>query len=216
MKIESDYLFVRKFLYFSMVLLFSIERSFACAPHTPQDVFIARFQSATEKQLNTPNTVVDLSAEKFIFRSGLDAFRYSKPKQWHSSFAIQHIPKEQIIIGLAYAPDGNNADEYQIVSFAKLNCENDRVSISKPIAPFLAWNKETSNCMHRNNETVGILDGFIEHDQKYYLAKIQKQYPTCKKLREAFPASSVENNDHVRPVFKSMWERLIKWIKFWL
>ncbi len=199
-----------------MALSFSIEQSFACAPHTPQDVFIARYQTVTANQANMTHFKVELSAEKFIFRSTIDEFRYTKSTQWHSSFAIQHIPKEQIIIGLAYAPDGNNADEYQIVSFAKLNCENDRVSISKSIAPFLAWNKQTSNCMHRNNETVDILDGFIEHDQKYYLAKIQKQYPTCKKLREAFPASSVEDNDHVRAVFKSMWERLIKWLKFWL
>ncbi|OTG82116.1 hypothetical protein B9T33_05225 [Acinetobacter sp. ANC 5054] len=194
-----------------------MEQSFACAPHIPQDVFIARFQSDTTNQLNTPNSVVDLSAENFIFRSSLDEFRYSKPTEWQSSFPIKKIAKDQLIIGLAYAPDGTNANEYQIVSFATLNCENDRVNISKPVAPFLAWNKQTSNCMHRNNETVEILDGFIEHDQDYYLAKIQEKYPTCEKLREAFPSSSVENKEHTSSsVFKVLWEKLIKWLKFWL
>lgn len=217
MKIKSDYLLVRKFLYFSFLLSFSIEQSFACAPHTPQDVFIARYQTATANQANMPHFKVELRAENFIFRSSLDEFRYSKPTEWQSSFAIKDISKDQLIIGLAYAPDGTKADEYQIVSFATLNCENDRVNISKPVAPFLAWNKQTSNCMHRNHQTVDILDGFIEHGQDYYLAKIQEKYPTCEKLKEAFPPSSVENKEHTSSsVFKVLWQKLIKWLKFWL
>lgn len=196
--------------------LFSISHATACMPHTPEDVFIARFQTFAANQVNAPNVTIHLTAEKFIFRSGLDKFRYSMPKQWYSSFAIKNISKEQLIIGLGYAPDGTKADEYQIVSFAALNCENDRLSISKPIAPFLAWNKETANCAHNNHQTVGILDGFMEHNQKYYLAKIQEKYKTCKQLAEAFPQSQVENKDHSSSsIFKVLWERLIKWLQFW-
>ena len=204
--------------YIGLCALFFVQTVLACMPYSADDVFIARFQSSQAVQGDGSNFAVVLSSEIFIFRSWSDIFKYAKPKQWHSAFSSQHVAKDSLIIGLAYAPDGGKPEQYQIASFAELSCENDQLSISKPIAPFLAWNKQTANCALGDRKDTGILDGFLEHDQAYYLAKLQQKYPSCQQLNQVF--SPLEMNDHPQHLqamsgWKLWWERLIKFIKSW-
>ena len=194
--------------------IMSITPGFACMPHSPDDVFIARFQSSQAMNQENTNFAVALSSDQFIFRSFMDRWRYSNPKQWHSAFSSEHVAKDSLIIGLAYTPDGGKPEQYQITSFAELSCKNDQLSISKPIAPFLAWNRSTSSCVHTDQQTIDILDGFLEHDQAYYLAQLQQKYPTCEKLNEAFPSLEKANAHHSQSVtgWRLWLNQLIKWL----
>ena len=207
---------IRISYYIGLCVLFFTQTVLACMPHSPDDVFIARFQSSQAMNHENTNFAVVLSSDQFIFRSWSDIFKYAKPKQWHSAFSSQHVAKDSLIIGLAYAPDGGKPEQYQIASFAELSCENDQLSISKPIEPFLAWNKQTANCALGDRKDTGILDGFLEHDQAYYLAKLQQKYLGCQQLNKAFPP--LEMNDHPQHSqaisgWKLWWERLINWFK---
>ncbi|WP_228716524.1 hypothetical protein [Acinetobacter defluvii] len=118
-----------------------MEQSVACMPHSPDDVFIARFQAAHAAQEQNSQFMIELSSDQFIFRSLFDEFRYTRPTQWYSTFSTESVVKNSLIIGLAYTPDGGKPEQYEIVSFAALRCENDRLIIANPIVPFLAWNK---------------------------------------------------------------------------
>ena len=197
--------------------IMSITPSFACMPPSPEDAFIARFQSSQAMNQENTNFAVALSSDQFIFRSLMDRWRYSKPTQWHSTFLSQNLAKDSLIIGLAYTPDGGKPTQYQIASFATLKCENDQLSISKPVTPFLAWNRQTANCALGDRKEIGILDGFLQDDQAYYLAQLQQKYPTCQKLNTAFPSLKKENSQHSQrlPAWKLWWEKLIDWLKSW-
>ncbi len=181
-------------LVFSLFTIFSIQQSMACMPHTPKDVFIARFQASQAVQGDSRSFTVQLSADQFIFRSWIDQFNYAKPTQWQSTFSSQNIKKDSLIIGLAYTPDGAKPEQYQIASFATLSCVHNQLSVSKPVQPFLAWNRQTANCATGDRKTIGILDGFIQYDQSHYLAQLQQKYPTCEQLNKAFPPLKMNEN----------------------
>ncbi|MDO5542533.1 MAG: hypothetical protein Q4F77_04400 [Acinetobacter sp.] len=186
-------------------------------PHSPNDVFIARYQGSLAVQ-ESSDFIFELSSGQFIFRSILDEVKYKKPTQWYSGFSGKSTAKNQLIIGLAYAPDGAEPQQYQVISFATLNCKNDQFVISKPIAPFLAWNKQTSNCSTGDRAEVGILDGFIDYDQTHYLAQLQQKYPTCEQLNKAFPLFEMEENSqdwNLLSNWKLWWAKLINQIKSW-
>lgn len=160
--------------------------------------------------------MIELSSDQFIFRSLFDEFRYTRPTQWYSTFSTESVVKNSLIIGLAYTPDGGKPEQYEIVSFAALRCENDRLIIANPIVPFLACNKQTSNCAIGNRKTVGILDGFLEHNQSYYLTKLQQKYPTCQQLNAAFPTMGIHDIQHTEDLFstfKSWWEKLLNYFR---
>ena len=70
---------------------------------------------------------------------------------------------------------------------------NDKLIVGKPLVPFLAWNRVEGKCGHNRSYKVGILDGFIEEDQAYYLQQLQAKYPTCNKLNAAFPSDANKN-----------------------
>ena len=189
----------------------------ACMPHSPNDVFIARYQGSLAVQ-ESSDFIFELNSGQFIFRSILDEVKYKKPTQWYSGFSGKSTSKNQLIIGLAYAPDGAKPQQYQVVSFATLNCKNDQLVLSKPIVPFLAWNKQTSNCSTVDRSEVGILDGFIDYDQTHYLAQLQLKYPTCKQLNKAFPSFEMEENSqnlNLVSSWKLWWAKLISQIKSW-
>ena len=38
----------------------------------------------------------------------------------------------------------------------------------------------------KHGEPLGLLDGFFEHEQNYYIQQLQEKYPTCDKLNHAF------------------------------
>lgn len=199
-------------LVFSLFTIFSIQQSMACMPHTPKDVFIARFQASQAAQGDSRSFTVQLSADQFIFRSWIDQFNYAKPTQWQSTFSSQNIKKDSLIIGLAYTPDGAKPEQYQIASFATLSCAHNQLSVSKPVQPFLAWNRQTANCAIGDRKTIGILDGFIQYDQSHYLAQLQKKYPTCEQLNKAFPPLKMnENIQHPQSFlsFKRWWKDFV-------
>lgn len=209
---------IRVFHPIGLCTLFFTQSVLACMPHSADDVFIARFQSSQEMKSDSANFEIKLSSDQFILRSLLDGFQYTKPMQWHSTFSSQNIAKDSLIIGLAYVPDGGKPEQYQIASFAELSCDNDQLSISKPIAPFLAWNKQTSNCALEDRKDIGILDGFFEHNQAYYLAELQRKYSTCQQLNKAFPPLEMNDNPiHLQATasWKLWWERLINWLNTW-
>ena len=173
-------------IFATFALLLSSYPAMACMPHSPDDVFIGRLHSVTPKKnpTNEPSFTLTFSNHKFVFRSWTSWFRYSKPTQWQSHFKLNSIKNNDLVIGLAYYPDGAKPSEYQISTLATLTCENNRIKVGKPLSPFVAWNRKTNSCNH--GEPLGLLDGFFEHDQNYYIQQLQKKYPTCDKLNHAF------------------------------
>jgi hypothetical protein len=158
----------------------------ACMPSSPNDVFIARIQSF---QFDNQSTNFQFSKHNFIFRPLTTWFKYSNPNHWKSDFRFKKIRKNDLVIGLAYSPDGAKPKDYQISSLALLHCNNDILSIAKPLSPFLAFDRKKGRCYYGN--TKGLLDGFLDHDQTYFLHKLQAKYPTCRKLYSAFPLPNI-------------------------
>ena len=205
------------FCYLGWSTLFFCQSVMSCMPRSPNDVFIARYHDSLEIQ-GSSDFIFQLSSGQFIFRSKLDEVKYKKPTQWKSTFSSQNIEKGSLIIGLAYTPDSAKPQQYQIASFATLSCAHNQLSVSRPVQPFLAWNKQTSNCSTGDRAEVGILDGFIDYDQTHYLAQLQQKYPTCKQLNKAFPSLEVEENSqnsNLVSSWKRWWAKLISQIKSW-
>ena len=203
--------------YLGWSTLFFCQSVMACMPHSPNDVFIARYYGSLPVQ-GSSDFIFQLSSGQFIFRSKLDEVKYKKPTQWKSAFSSQNIEKGSLIIGLAYTPDGAKPEQYQIASFATLSCAHNQLSVSRPVQPFLAWNRQMAKCTIGGRKTIGILDGFIQYDQAHYLAKLQQKYPTCEQLNKAFPSFEMkENSQNLNLVssWKLWWAKLISQIKSW-
>ena len=198
-------------------------------PHSENDVFIARLHSSQSIQIDPEQKGFELqfSNPRFIFRTLKMWFFYSKPEQWQSYFELTDVDPNDLIIGLAYTQDGGKPANYTVVTVAGLSCQNDTLTIDKPLVPFLAWSRENGSCHHDSNDTIGILDGFIEEDQEYYLQQLQAKYPTCDKLNAAFPSNAdailtqsvivkevaiVQINNDVN---LSVWEKFQRWFKQW-
>ena len=182
----------------------------ACMPFSPEDVFIARYQGAQAMQVKPASFEVQLSSDQFVFRSLYDWFRYDNATQWYSLFSTQHIAKNSLIIGLAYAPDEKKPKQYQVVSFAKLGCKNNHLEISLPIVLFTAWNRKMKTCAHIDPHPIKMLDGFFDHDHAYYVAKLEQKYPTCQQLNAAFPSiisTEKDNNSKSDNWLNMMWRK---------
>lgn len=208
--------------YLGWTILFFCQSVMACMPHSPNDVFIARYYGSLPVQ-GSSDFIFQLSSGQFIFRSKLDEVKYKKPTQWKSTFSSQNIEKGSLIIGLAYTPDGAKPEQYQITSFATLSCAHNQLSVSRPVQPFLAWNRQMAKCTIGGRKTIGIktigiLDGFIQYDQSHYLAQLQQKYPTCEQLNKAFPSFEMEENSqnlNLVSSWKLWWAKLISQIKSW-
>ena len=210
------------FCYLGWSTLFFCQSVMACMPLSPNDVFIARYHGSLPVQ-GSSDFIFQLSSGQFIFRSKLDEVKYKKPTQWKSTFSSQNIEKGSLIIGLAYTPDFAKLEQYQIASFATLSCAHNQLSVSRPVQPFLAWNRQMAKCTIGGRKTIGIktigiLDGFIQYDQAHYLAKLQQKYPTCEQLNKAFPSLEMEENSqnsNLVSSWKLWWAKLISQIKSW-
>ena len=210
------------FCYLGWTILFFCQSVRACMPLSPNDVFIARYHDSLEIQ-GSSDFIFQLSSGQFIFRSKLDEVKYKKPTQWKSTFSSQNIEKGSLIIGLAYTADGAKPEQYQIASFATLSCAHNQLSVSRPVQPFLAWNRQMAKCAIGGRKTIGIktigiLDGFIQYDQSHYLAQLQQKYPTCEQLNKAFPSLEMEENSqnwNLVSSWKLWWAKLISQIKSW-
>lgn len=164
-------------------------RALACMPLTANDVFIARFDSIQTQSSTHSINVYDVKMKHvtFPFRSFKTWFTYAEPYQWASNFNIPNIRRDDLIIGLAYTSDGNKVHDYSVETLSLLKCQNDILFIEKPIVYFTAWDRSKGRCHDMSSHAVGLLDGFIEHDQVYYLKKLQEKYPTCNSLYSTFP-----------------------------
>ena len=210
------------FCYLGWTILFFCQSVRACMPLSPNDVFIARYHDSLEIP-GSSDFIFQLSSGQFIFRAKLDEDKYKKPTQWKSTFSSQNIEKGSLIIGLAYTPDFAKLEQYQIASFATLSCAHNQLSVSRPVQPFLAWNRQMAKCTIGGRKTIGIktigiLDGFIDYDQSHYLAKLQQKYPTCEQLNKAFPSLEMEENSQNSNLLSSCklwWTKLISQIKSW-
>ena len=117
-----------------------------------------------------------------------------------------------------------------MASLATLDCKDDKLIVGKPLVPFLAWNRLEGKCGHDSSYKIGMLDGFINEDQAYYLKQLQDKYPTCDKLNAAYPSgadksglsnstdsvnthSASEKNSYPQISF---WEKIQLWFGQWL
>ena len=208
---------MKKFCYLGWTKLYFCQSVSACMPLSPNDVFIASYHDSLAIQ-GSSDFIFQLSSGQFIFRSNLDEVKYKKPTQWKSTFSSQNIEKGSLIIGLAYTPDFDKLEQYQIASFAILSCAHNQLSVSRPVQPFLAWDRQMAKCTIGGRKTIGILDGFIQYDQSHYLAKLQQKYPTCEQLNKAFPSLEMEENSqnwNLVSSWKLWWAKLISQIKSW-
>ena len=215
-----------------IILFLSMQTVWACMPHSPNDVFIARLKSSQPTLMDNQQKGFDLqfSNPRFVFRTLKMWFFYSTPEHWQSDFEFKGIEPNDLVIGLTYAASGNEPANYTVVSLATLSCENDTLILGKPLIPFLAWNRVESKCGHDSSYRVGILDGFIDEDQAYYLQQLQAKYPTCDKLNAAFPSGTDKNelsNSHesgsTHSASKqdshpqiSFWEKVELWFGQWI
>lgn len=176
---------------FTVLCMLVIPKSvFACMPLTANDVFIARIYPSQPEQPLTDSTSrydVKMKQVTFPFRTIKTLFNYSKPSQWQSSFKIPEIRESALVIGLAYTPDGQKPHSYTITTLSLLTCQNDTLMIEKPMVSFTAWNREKGNCRHESAAEVSLLNGFLDHDQEYYLKKLRAKYPACESFSSQFP-----------------------------
>ena len=215
-----------------IILFLSMQTVWACMPHSKSDVFIARLQSSQPTLMDNQQEGFDLqfSHHRFVFRTLKMWLMYSTTEHWQSDFELKGIEPNDLVIGLAYNQDGGKPKDYTVVSIATLSCKDDKLIVGKPLVPFLAWNRVEGKCGHNRSYKVGILDGFIEEDQAYYLQQLQAKYPTCNQLNAAFPSNAVNsgfiNNtlsmDRHRVSEKesnsqtSFWEKIKLWFGYWL
>ena len=128
---------------------------------------------------------------------------------------------------MAYDPDGGKPEKYAVAILAALRCKNNVLTIDNPIVPYLGWNRANGSCHYDNPISVkGLLDGFIDEDQAYYLQQLQEKYRTCKQLDTAFPINqsiksttlndSQEAHQRARKAHQSFWHQITSWFKPWL
>ena len=215
-----------------IILFLSMQTVWACMPHSPNDVFIARLQSSQPTLMDNQQKGFDsqFSNPRFVFRTLKMWFFYSTPEHWQSDFELKGIEANDLVIGLAYAASGNEPASYTVASLATLSCKDDKLIVGKPLVPFLAWNRVEGKCGHDSSYKVGILDGFIDEDQDYYLQQLQDKYPTCDKLNAAFPSDTNKNelsnstdsvNTHSTSKQDShpqisFWEKVKFWFRQWI
>ena len=214
-----------------IILFLSMQTVWACMPHSPNDVFIARLQSSQPTLMDNQQKGFDLqfSNPRFVFRTLKMWFFYKTPEYWQSDFELKSIKPNDLVIGLAYAASGNEPASYTVASLATLSCKDDKLIVGKPLVPFLAWNRVEGKCGHNRSYKVGILDGFIEEDQAYYLQQLQAKYPTCDKLNAAFPSNAASSGsiDNTSSIDRhraseiqsnpqtSFWEKIKLWFGYW-
>ena len=157
-----------KGLFLCMGITLSIPTTFACAPLSPTDVFIARVKFV-QKISSINHTKFKLQHPDFAFKNLLSKIISPRPKEWMSDFPVKTIKTNDLIMGLAYPSNHNAPQKYQIVSLALLHCKENTISIDLPIAPFTAWNRRIKGC--NNESSIRLLDGFLEHDESFYLKK---------------------------------------------
>lgn len=181
----------------------------ACMPHSQNDVFIARYQSIEKKTTDSLKFNINLGEQKFIFRTLYKRFTMVHPEIIYTEFKPQELNPNDLVIGLAYTPDGGKPAMYMLSAIAKLNCKNDQLSIGHALGSFLAWDRKEHGCKLSDANNRGILDGFLKGDQNDYLKQLKNQYPTCQSLETAFP--QLKSFQYDLSVFQKIYRWLMQW-----
>ncbi len=202
---------MRKYIISIPIFLFIFtQHVLACMPHSHDDVFIARYKSTDKKTTDPAKFDIDFGEQKFIFRTLYQRFTMGHPDIIYSEFEPRQLNPNDLIIGLAYAPDGGEPELYTLSAIAQLNCKNDQLFIGKTLGSFLAWDRKEHRCELSDKNNIGILDGFLNADQSDYLKQLQNQYPTCQALETAFPKLKSAQND------LSFFQKIYRWLMQWL
>ncbi|MFW2176842.1 MULTISPECIES: hypothetical protein [unclassified Moraxella] len=164
----------------------------ACLPLSPASALVGRIANIQQGgKLPTPNQspntfTLKLTDYSWVFRTWKQWLMLPLANSFVGNFATKNFAPNDIIVALADYQNGGKPHDYTVYTMAKLTCQNDKLLLQKPVVVPLSWNREKGRCGIGKNYA-GILDGFMDNDQAYYLAKLQQKYPTCRALENAFP-----------------------------
>lgn len=180
MKISVCYLFCM------MMLPSSV--SFACLPMSSADTVIGRIAqiSPAPKSNAKQNAIITFTDYSWVFRTWKQWWILPSAKKFEGEFSVKSFAPNDIVVALADYQSGQKPHDYTIVSMVKLTCQNNQLILQKPKVIPLGWNREERRCGVGKNYA-GLLDGFMDNNQAYYLKKLQQRYPTCEALARAFP-----------------------------
>lgn len=164
----------------------------ACMPSSPADVLVGRIASIDKggelqrQSQSNQGFTMKFTDYNWAFRTWKQWFIFPSARSFEGVFDVNSLKPNDIVVALSSYYDGGKKHNYRIDSIAKLTCQNNKLSLQKPLVLPVSWNREMKSCGVSKNYA-GILDGFTDNNQAYYLAKLQQKYPTCDALEKAFP-----------------------------
>ena len=179
-----------KTIAFAVLMLSLIPTAQACLPSSPADVLVGRIASIDKGgELQRESHAKQGFGLKFTdyhwaFRTWYQRLILPSAQRFEGVFAINSLKPNDIVVALA-SHYGGKPHNYRIDSVAKLTCQNNKLVLQNPLVIPVSWNRQQQRCGIGKNYA-GILDGFIDNNQAYYLAKLQQKYPTCAALEKAF------------------------------
>nr|WP_144918050.1 hypothetical protein [Moraxella osloensis] len=180
-----------KTICFAILSVSLISTAEACLPSSPADVLVGRIASIEKGgELQRESQSKQGFGLKFTdyywaFRTWRQRLILPSAQRFEGVFAISSLKPNDIVVALASHYDGGKPHNYRIDSVAKLTCQNNQLILQNPLVIPVSWNRQQQRCGIGQNYA-GILDGFIDNNQAYYLAKLQQKYPTCATLEKAF------------------------------
>ncbi len=180
-----------KTICFAILCVSLISTAEACLPSSSADVLVGRIASIEKGgELQRESYAKQGFGLKFtdyhwVFRTWRQQLILPSAQRFEGVFAIRSLKPNDIFVALASHYDGGKPHNYRIDSVAKLTCQNNQLILQNPLVIPVSWNRQQQRCGIGQNYS-GILDGFIDNNQAYYLAKLQQKYPTCATLEKAF------------------------------
>lgn len=181
-----------KKILFTILSLSLISTANACMPSSPADVLVGRIASIEkggELQHISQSPVgftLKFTDYNWAFRTWKQWWILPSAHSFEGTFSLKSLKPNDIVVALSSNYNGSKKHNYRIDSIAQLTCKNNKLSLEKPLIIPVSWNREQGTCGVSKNYA-GILDGFTDNNQAYYLAKLQQKYPTCEALEKAFP-----------------------------
>lgn len=176
----------------AMLSLSLISTANACLPSSPADVLVGRIASIEkggELQRESQSPVgftLKFTDYNWAFRTWYQRFILPSAHSFEGTFSLNSLKPNDTVVAISSYYNGSKPHNYRIDSLAKLTCQNNKLSLQKPLVIPVSWNREQGACGISKNYA-GMLDGFTDNNQAYYLAKLQQKYPTCDALENAFP-----------------------------
>ena len=180
-----------KTIAFAVLMLSLIPTAQACLPSSPADVLVGRIASIDkggELQRISQSPVgftLKFTDYNWAFRTWKQWWILPSAHSFEGTFSLKSLKPNDVVVALSSNYNGNKKHDYRIDSVAKLTCQNNKLVLQKPLVIPVSWNRQQQRCGIGKNYA-GILDGFIDNNQAYYLAKLQQKYPTCAALEKAF------------------------------